>query len=229
MEQPFVMRMIGTNYSAEKEEEINLWHMLEHVPLVLRGPATGNERFQRVGEDDVHPKYLATYDFESEKTLNDYLSSPLFTEARNQVPQAWREQGHFTSVWSVNYRLIAKRGDHDRSLAFSMIGTNCPRGADEAQFNDWYNNDHMVFVLRNPNVIRAERYQRIGEDQKYPKYLAIYRYENEKTLAEGRDTWVDKLAIPDRRRRYPDDVWDRRWFVRYKLISKQRKDLVVYG
>jgi len=227
MEHSVVVRMIGTNCSKEKEEEVNLWYMLEHVPFVLRGPATGNERFQRIGEDNIHPKYLATYDFESEKALQDYLSSPLFKEARNQVPQDWREKGHFTSVWSVNYKRIAKRGDDDRSLAFSMVGTNCPRGASEAQFNDWYTNDHMIFVLRKPEVIRAERYQRIGDDEKYPKYLAIYRYDNEKTLAEGRDSWIAKLAIPDRRRVYPDGIWDRRWHVSYKLISKQRKDLVV--
>ncbi len=222
-----VMRMIGNNYSKEKEEEINLWHMLEHVPLVLRGPATGNERFQRIGEDTSHPKYLAAYEFKSEKDLNNYLNSPLLTEARNQIPQGWREKGHFKSVWSVNYRRIAKRGADDRSLAFSMIGTNCPRGENETRFNDWYTNDHMVFVLRNPDVIRAERYQRIGDDEKYPKYLAIYRFENESTLAEGRNSWIHKLAIPDRRKVYPDDVWDRRWYVCYKLISKQWKDLVV--
>jgi hypothetical protein len=227
MEHSLVMRMIGTNYSEEKEEEANLWHMLEHVPLVLRGPAIGNERFQKVWGDDTHPKYLATYEFESERDLNAYLGSALLKEARNQVPKEWREKGHFKSVWSVNYRRIAKRGDDDRSLAFSMVGTNCPRGANEVEFNDWYNHDHMVFVLRNPNVIRAERYQRIGDDEKYPKYLAIYRYDNEKTIVEGRDMWVDKLAIPDRRKTYPDDVWDRRWFVRYKLISKQRKDLIL--
>lgn len=227
MEHSVIMRMVGNNYSKEKEEEINLWHTLKHVPLVLQGAATGNERFQRIGEDDIHPKYLATYNFESEKALQDYLSSPLFEEARNQVPRDWRENGHFKSVWSVNYRRIAKRGDDDRSLAFAMVGVNCPRGADEAQFNEWYTYDHMVFVLRRPDVIRAERYQRIGDDKKYPKYIAIYRYANEKTLAESFEGWLGKLAIPDRRRFYPDNVWDRLWYINYKLISKQRKDLVV--
>jgi len=108
-----------------------------------------------------------------------------------------------------------------------MIGADCPRGESEARFNDWYTNHHMVFVLRMPEVIRAERYERIGNDENYPKYIAIYRYENEKTLVEAQDTWIAQLGVPDRRKAYPDDVWKLRWKVSYKLISKQRKDLVV--
>jgi hypothetical protein len=235
-----VLRIIGTDFSEEKEEGINVWYTTQYVPLILGGPATGNERYQLLEFDETfrkklslyeatksYPKYLAMYEFESEKALNDYIRSPLLNEAQQYVPKSWRERGDFKNVWRVNYRRIAKRGDNDRSLAFQMVATNCPRGANEDEFNDWYTNDHIVFVLRSPEVIRAERYQRIGDDETYPKYLAIYRYKNERAIIERRDTWLGKIGLPDRRKRYPDDVWDCHWRVNYKLISKERKDLVV--
>jgi hypothetical protein len=222
-----VIRIVGTNCGANQEEEGNAWYTTHHVPLVLHGTARGNERHQRIGDDGAYPKYLAIYEYENEAALNDYLRSPLYIEALQDVRESYPEKGSFTVIWSVNYRRVAKRGSAADSLAFTIVGTNCPRNADEYEFNEWYTNDHMVFVLRSPFVIRAERYQRIGDDGNYPKYLAIYRYENERGLEDNRNTFISRLAIPDRRKRWPDDVWDRPWMVSYKLISKERKDLVV--
>lgn len=222
-----VLRVVGTEYNPEKEEELNTWHVVRHVPMILKGTATGNERYQRIGDDRNYPKHLALYYYPNEQALNDYLSSPLRKEVQQDVKDSWPDSGDLVPVWRISYKRIARRGDNDRSLAFVMIGTNCPRGTTEEEFNNWYTNGHMVLVLRNPLVIRAERYQRIEDDETCPKYLAIYRYPDEKTLLEGQNSFMAKLAGVDRRMAYPDSVWRLVWWVNYKLISKERKDLTV--
>ncbi len=226
-----VLRMVGKELRPGKEEEIKLWWTTHHIPLILTGQAVAGEGYQRIGEDKTYPQYLVMYEFESEKALNDYLKSPLYTEVAQQDASraGWRQRGDATDVWKFNYRLIAKRGENDRSLAFNMVATNLPRGATESEFNEWYNYDHMTSILRSPEVIRVERYERIGDDEAIPRYLCIHRYPNEKAIAERRDGWLGKLGIPERRQVYPDGVWwDGTWRASYKLISKERKDNWIY-
>jgi antibiotic biosynthesis monooxygenase (ABM) superfamily enzyme len=54
----------------------------------------------------------------------------------------------------------------------------------EAEFNTWYNEDHVPALVRQPGFVRARRYACVeGQDQN-PKYLAIYEFER----AEDRKT-----------------------------------------
>ncbi|MFC1952304.1 hypothetical protein ACFLV8_01525 [Chloroflexota bacterium] len=224
--EPTVLHIIGTNFRPEKEEEINIWYTTHHTPLILKGPATRFERCQRIGDDETYPKYLAIYEFESEKVLNDYLRSPLANEVQKDA-QSWRERGDITDAWSVSYKLTAARGDTDRSLAFRFIATNLPHGANEDEFNEWYNNDHIPTVMgRNPLLIRFERYQRIGDEGICPKYLAFHRYANEMAIQERVNDFTSKIADAGGRKIvYPDGVWwEPSWRVAYKLITRWRKD-----
>jgi hypothetical protein len=51
--------------------------------------------------------------------------------------------------------------------------------AHEADFNTWYNEDHVPAIVRQPGFIRARRYVCVeGQDQN-PKYLAVYEFERE--------------------------------------------------
>ncbi|MFC1873799.1 hypothetical protein ACFLYX_00685 [Chloroflexota bacterium] len=229
--EPTVLHMIGSNFNPAKEEEISIWYTTHHIPLIFKGPATRYELCQRISDDNAFPKYIAIYEFESEKVLNDYLRSPLPGEAHEDL-RSWRERGDITDVWSINYKLIAKRGDNDRSTAFNLVATNLPRGETEEQFDAWYSYDHMFTVLnRTPMLIRFERYQRIGDDEISPKYLALHRYANETDITEKmKDTFLRKIDdMGGRRDIYPDGVWwDGTWRVGYKVISKGRKDDWLY-
>jgi len=51
--------------------------------------------------------------------------------------------------------------------------------AHEAEFNTWYNEDHVPALVRQPGFVRARRYVCVeGQDQN-PKYLAVYEFERE--------------------------------------------------
>lgn len=223
-----VIRLVGTKYRKEKEEAMNIWHITHHTPLALRGPATGNERYQLVDDDTAYPKCVTIYEYESEPSLKSYLASPLHDEALEDLRRSWPDKDDYAAVWLVNYRRIARRGDDGYSRAFKLVGTDCPRNANEDEFNNWYTNEHLVSVLRSPLVIRVERYQRIGDDTIYPQYLAIYRYATERDLLDDRNSQMNRLAVAERHERWPDEVWQRRWFASYRMIAKQKKDLIVY-
>jgi antibiotic biosynthesis monooxygenase (ABM) superfamily enzyme len=51
--------------------------------------------------------------------------------------------------------------------------------AHEAEFNAWYDEDHVPALVRQPGFVRARRYVCVeGQDQN-PMYLAIYEFERE--------------------------------------------------
>lgn len=227
MDEPPVIFIVGTNYAAKLEEKINAWYTTHHVPMVLSGPALGNERYQRIGDDLTYPKYLAMYEYASHKVLAGYLRSQLHTKIFEDRRRTWPKKGDYTAVWLVGYKRIAKIGSQDRSLAFKMLGVNRPKNTKPKEFDDWHTNVNLVSMLRSPNVIRAEGYRRIGADASYPEYLAVCRYEDERGLEDDSDSFITRLATAERLMRWPAEVWDERWSARYKLISRERKDWIV--
>ncbi len=56
--------------------------------------------------------------------------------------------------------------------------------AHEAEFNTWYDEEHVRAIVDQPGFIRARRYVCVDGRDQNPKYLAIYEFER----AEDRKT-----------------------------------------
>ena len=73
--------------------------------------------------------------------------------------------------------------------------TECADPSREEEFNEWYNNVHIVDLLKYPGMVQAVRYKNLDpEVNEQPKYLAIYEIE-----ADDIDK-VDAAIIADRPR-----------------------------
>lgn len=71
-----------------------------------------------------------------------------------------------------------------------MVMTNPVEGR-EKEYNDWYNEVHLVDVLKIPGIVRAKRY-RIAPEQHAQvetpwRYLALYLIESEDITSVARD------------------------------------------
>lgn len=64
-----------------------------------------------------------------------------------------------------------------------VVGTECTPGK-EAEYNDFYNKEHMPTALKAPGMLRGTRYERIGPQFEYPKYLAIYEIKSESAIEQ---------------------------------------------
>ena len=93
--------------------------------------------------------------------------------------------------------------------AILIVGTECPAGISEEEWNKWYSEHHVRLVLKFKGVRKADRYKRIGTDRgeyNYPTYLAVYEFDNlqaleeynaspeSDTVGEDWDRWVKKGA-----------------------------------
>jgi uncharacterized protein (TIGR02118 family) len=92
----------------------------------------------------------------------------------------------------------------------NIVGTQCTP-ADEAKFNQWYNEVHIPMLLKYPGLKGVARYKVIDESSKQPKYIAVYRYASRKdmegmgsspafaaAIKEMQESWGQKIEITSR-------------------------------
>jgi hypothetical protein len=158
------------DYSPAQEDEFNDWYDQEHVPERLRVPGFLNAQ-RWVG--DENPKIaVATYDLETHAVMN----SPAYQAVG----------GANGSVWTKRITAIAKRLVRFEGIQILPGGVTGPAEANgllvasmdvdpeyEAEFNDWYNREHLPQLGAVPGVLAARRFQAAGQDVDR-KYLALY-------------------------------------------------------
>jgi hypothetical protein len=60
-----------------------------------------------------------------------------------------------------------------------VVGMKVDDPANEAEFNDWYNNTHFPDVLETPNFVRATRWEHTEPKPEDAKYLALDEIETD--------------------------------------------------
>jgi hypothetical protein len=73
-----------------------------------------------------------------------------------------------------------------------VVGMKVADPANEAEFNDWYNNTHFPDVLETPNFVRAVRWENTEPRLADAKYLALYEIETDdiQTAMKGLDETI---------------------------------------
>lgn len=98
-----------------------------------------------------------------------------------------------------------------------IAGVECAKGM-EKEFNDWYNSTFPAIMMKAPGVIRVDRYERVEDDDRLPKFLSVVQLENEAA--------IDEMARSDALRQiaslYVEEGarWDLkvRWALHYRSI-----------
>jgi hypothetical protein len=156
------------DFSACPEDEFHDWYDLEHVPERLRIPGFLNaERWL----DIKNPKIsVATYDLDSVEVLH---SPPYLAIAgANSSPWTKRTQRFRKSLMRYEGEQLVP-GDATApagAAAVLLIAMNVAPEA-EAEFNEWYNTEHIPALGGVRGVLSARRYRGTGAKQ---RYAALY-------------------------------------------------------
>ena len=92
----------------------------------------------------------------------------------------------------------------------NIVATQC-QPSDEEKFNSWYNEVHIPMLLKNKALKGVTRYKVLSEASALPRYIAIYKFANNKDLEafnnsselraaiqEMQETWGQKVEISSR-------------------------------
>ncbi|MGE5269230.1 MAG: hypothetical protein ACM3JG_06100 [Thiohalocapsa sp.] len=161
------------DYSDVAADEFNDWYDTEHIPERLAVPGFLNaERWL----GSANPRQsVALYDLETV----DVLHTPpyLAVGGANGSPWTKRVTGRTRSIMRLEGEQI-RPGDAlapvGQAAALLLIAMNVAAEA-EAEFNEWYNSEHIPALGSVAGVLCARRYRGSGATQ---RYAAIYHFAN---------------------------------------------------
>jgi antibiotic biosynthesis monooxygenase (ABM) superfamily enzyme len=108
--------IVANEPNPEREAEYNKWYDEKHIPMMFRFKGMKKaSRYRLSGDGKEISRYLAIYEFDTEKDLEAFPQSPEFAEAVKDFDEKWRNGG-FERKWGASYELI-KSWDK-----FEMVG-----------------------------------------------------------------------------------------------------------
>ncbi len=158
------------DFSTANAGEFHDWYDTEHVPERLRVPGIVNAT-RWIGADN--PTYaIATYDLESLSVLQ----SPPYLAVGGANGSPWTMR-----VTNKATRIMRFAGDQilpgdavapDNAQGLLVASMNVDPAA-EAEFEEWYNTEHIPYLASVPGVLLARRFKS-PDPGSARKYLALY-------------------------------------------------------
>jgi hypothetical protein len=178
------------DFSSAHADEFHDWYDLEHIPERLRVPGFLNaERW--IAEDNAS-LHVATYDLEKPAVL----TSPPYRAISGDHRSPWT--GRVTAMCRRIMRYEGEQllpGDLTAAPgagALLVASMNIDPAA-EAEFNEWYNAEHLPQLGTVPGVLAARRY-RATDTGSERRYLALYHL-HDATVSRS-DAWGRAANTP---------------------------------
>ena len=188
MAKPYGLLVAGFNYSNVAEDEFNDWYDNEHVPERLRTKGFINAQ-RWLGADDPRLS-IATYDLES----LDVLQSPAYKAIGGENLSVWskRMTGKCQRVcrFEADQTLPGRQAGPADAGGMMMFAMNVPAEVD-ADYNAWYNEEHVPALSKVPGCLSARRFKMMGGTH---RYLAMYHLTGPEVQAT--DAWKAAAGTP---------------------------------
>ena len=180
--------LVAFDYTKAHEDEFHDWYDTEHIPERERVPGFGTcERWISV----ANPKHaVASYELDSLAVLQSDAYKAIAYEN--------------LSVWSKRVGQMAQRLIRFDGTQSNPGDAVAPAGCGgllvnamnvdpehEAEFNDWYDNEHLPALQAVPGTICARRYKDLSGSH---RYLALYHLESPEVTFS--DAWKTGAGTP---------------------------------
>jgi hypothetical protein len=178
------------DFTGAHEDEFHDWYDTEHVPERMRVPGFINaERWIGAENPKLH---VATYDLENVGVLE----SPAYRAVGGNNQSVWTKR-----VTGMSKRLMRFVGEQilpgDLTAASGagalLVATMDVDPAAEAEFNKWYNEEHLPQLGAVPGVLSARRY-RATDSESERRYLALYHLRDDSVPQS--DAWSKAAYTP---------------------------------
>jgi len=100
----------------------------------------------------------------------------------------------------------------------NIAGTECRPDVEE-KWNQWYNEIHVPMLFKYPGVKRATRYKRIGGDEAFPQYIAVYEFEEKETLDKYFNSPERAAALEDVKNTWQEGEFTTKGIAQYEFIK----------
>jgi hypothetical protein len=188
MAKPYGLLVAGFNYANAARDEFHDWYDTEHVPERQRVPGFINAQ-RWVGADDPSIS-IATYDLES----LDVLKTPAYTSiaGANLSPWSKRVIGMVERICRFEAEQLSpgRQAASAEAAGMMVFAMNVMPGA-EADFNAWYDDEHVPRLAAVPGCLTARRFKASGGTH---KYVAVYHLESPEVCSSK--AWREAADTP---------------------------------
>jgi hypothetical protein len=187
---PKGLLFMAFDFSTAHADEFHDWYDREHIPERLRVPGFINA--ERWIADDNPMVHVATYDLDSPSVLS---SAPYDAVAgTNQSPWTRRITAMCGRIMRYEGEQLVPGGLTAAPGAGGLLvaSMNVDPAA-EADFTDWYNNEHLPQLAAVPGVLAARRY-RASDTASERRYLALYHLKD--VTVSRSEAWTQAANTP---------------------------------
>jgi hypothetical protein len=196
-----------TEPPSQMEEEFNAWYDTEHLPERLSIPGFSSARRW---VDTLAPagtgKYLATYELDNPQVLE----TPEYLAHVGEHFTPWSKRCLSNCVlfrrWACRQILPGDAQPDPAARALFMACGDVP-AEHEAEFNRWYDEEHIPLLAAVPGVLRARRF---FAPQGKPRYVTLYELADAKLTSSA--AWNAAVAT-DWARRIDELTRDCEWIL----------------
>lgn len=171
------------------EREYHSWYDEEHVPLRTCIPGF-NSAVRLVASDGQHPNWGAIYDLDGIEVLrSEEYKYALAARSDREISVLQRlrplERRVYQGIGSKTSGLLESGRVQAKFFIFVSM---TPSIESEADFNAWYNEEHVPMLMRVPGWLRTRRYiltEQSGVPLRPPKYLAMHEFSESRDFNSG--------------------------------------------
>ena len=204
MAKPYGLLLVGFNYSTVAEDEFHAWYDTEHIPQRKSLPGfLSADRWVNAEESSSMPGLggnssqiaVAVYDLES----LDVLQSPpyLAIVGDNTSPWTRRMVGKCQRVcrFEADQTLPGRQVSPAEAGGLMLFAMNVLPEV-EADFNAWFDDEHIPNLAEVPGVLSARRFRMASGTH---RYLVLYHLTSPEVQATkewkqgGASPWTDRM------------------------------------
>jgi len=88
-----ILNIIVTECAPENDAKFNKWYNEVHIPMLMKYKGIKKvTRYRVIEEKAARPKFLAVYEFDSKKDLDEMPKSQAFQAAIAEMQETWKGQ-----------------------------------------------------------------------------------------------------------------------------------------
>jgi hypothetical protein len=220
-----IIDIVASSPGPENIDKLERWYQDVHVRMIMKYGAKSVERFKALTESLDYPVYLNMYHYDNIHGYEERQSAQASAEISKDVQARWPNgYGIRWRVWYIEHKKwsVSRPAALSPGTVIHIVGVNGPAPEKDTEFNEWYDNTHVPWLMKTGTISQSVRYRITQPSKDYPAYLAVYYFDNQKKYETFLDHPERVAAVKELNEHWPNGIGSM-WRVQYKMMKAWKK------
>ena len=225
MDNSKVIHIVASTPRPKDLPKLAVWYSEVHVPMLMNYGVKLTEHFKALVENPDYPAYMNMYHYDNIQGYEECQSPQASAEISKDIQARW--PNGYGIRWRIGY-IEHKKWSSPMKTALTdetvihVVGVNGPARVKAAEFNEWYDNTHVPWLMKTQTIAESLRYQIMQPNKEYPTYLAVYYFTNQQKYEIFLDHPERVAAVKELNEHWPNGIGGM-WRVQYRMTKRWEK------